>query len=150
MIRVTDLIFGLSILCLTLPSVASGQTVASPSISVAFPTALIRLDGLLDEPAVGAHPLPVERRQHQPPLVEMPLTVQEEQRIAAQAIGEEGGCRCDDALCEDIGGEYPLDTVKVSAEGVLQAWNSDVDDGLIQDAHECTENHHQGDNPFVL
>jgi hypothetical protein len=51
MIRGTDLIFGLSILCLTLPPVASGQTVASPSISVAFPTAPIKLDGLLNEPA---------------------------------------------------------------------------------------------------
>ena len=44
-------ITGVTILCLTLPSVASGQTVASPSISVAFPTAPIKLDGLLDEPA---------------------------------------------------------------------------------------------------
>src|ERR1051326_7430416 len=51
MSRGTDLIFGLSILCLTLPPVASGQTVASPSISVAFPAAPIKLDGLLDEPA---------------------------------------------------------------------------------------------------
>ena len=38
-------ITGVTILCLTLPSVASGQTVASPSISVAFPTAPIKLDG---------------------------------------------------------------------------------------------------------
>ncbi len=70
--------------------------------------------------------------------------------FGSQAIGEEGGCRCDDALREDIGSEYPLDAVKVSAEGVLQAWNSDVDDGLIQDTHKCTEDHHQGDNPLVL
>src|SRR5712691_13081149 len=51
MIRGTDLVFGLSILCLALPPVASGQTAASPSISVAVPTAPIKLDGLLDEPA---------------------------------------------------------------------------------------------------
>src|ERR1051326_3506634 len=51
MIRGTDLILGLSILCLTMPRAASAQTADGPSISVAFPTTPINLDGLLDEPA---------------------------------------------------------------------------------------------------
>src|SRR5947208_2554687 len=38
-------------LCLAIPAIVSGQNVPAPSISASFPTAPIKLDGLLDEPA---------------------------------------------------------------------------------------------------
>src|SRR5437588_253437 len=67
-----------------------------------------------------------------------------------EPIGKVPCCRCDNNLREDIGCEHPLVAMDICAEGGLQTWNSNVDDSLIENAHEHSENHYQCNNPLVF
>ena len=56
--------------------------------------------------------------------------------LDAERVGEKR-CRWRrDSLGQDIGREDPLHAVDIGAKGGLQARDGDVDNGLVQDAHE--------------
>src|SRR5712692_7712798 len=65
-------------------------------------------------------------------------------------VSEESCCGCRNSLGQDISGQHPLHAVDVRAESALQAWNSNVDNGLIQDAHKYTKDYYHCQYPLVI
>ena len=79
-----------------------------------------------------------------------PTTATEQQRLAAQPVGEPAGQRRRDGRGDDIGGQHPVDLVLRRAEAGAHMGQGDIGDGGVEHLHHRGQHDAGGQQALVL